>query len=500
MNRSLILAGGGMRVAYQAGVIRALSEAGLDFCHADGTSGGTINLAMLLSGLSPDEMCSRWRTLQVRDFVSFLPIGKYLDLADLPAMGDARGIIDSVFPHLGIDIARINSASAMVGTFNVCNYTHKTSEVITNDAIDLDLLVAGISLPIFMPAVAKGDSLYVDSVWIKDANCLEAVRRGADEIWLVWCIGNHGRYLNGAFNQYVHMIELSANGKLFDELAQIARMNEWIAAGMSGPAVMNRTRPVVVHVIRPAYPLPLDPDFYFGRIDAATLIDLGYGDAWRYLSKRTSAGVPLTPEVTRMNDPQMGIMFREQMAGAFSLGCEDPEAGAQRGKAAGTTLTMRATVWIQDLERFLAEPDHPGGLSGEIEFEPLGRNLPSKSGVFNLFSPSGNPGLKYMVYEMGFQAAGRDYYLAGKKLVRNDPVWDMWTETTTLYSVLYKGTDRTGEVAGAGILHLSLMGLLKMLPSMSVTNASTAAQRAVALEKFGRFFAGELYDRYVKHS
>ena len=60
--RSLILAGGGMRVAYQAGVLRALHEAGLSFFHADGTSGGTINLAMLLSGLSPEEMSERWRT------------------------------------------------------------------------------------------------------------------------------------------------------------------------------------------------------------------------------------------------------------------------------------------------------------------------------------------------------------------------------------------------------------------------------------------------------
>jgi predicted acylesterase/phospholipase RssA len=500
VKRSLILAGGGMRVAYQAGVLRALNEAGIDFFHADGTSGGTINLAMLLSGLSPDEMCERWRTLKVRDFVTFLPIGKYLDAADLPALGDARGIIDRVFPHLGIDIARINSASHPVGTFNVCNYTRKTSEVISNDRIDLDLLVAGISLPIFMPAVAKGDCLYMDSVWIRDANCLEAVRRGADEIWLVWCIGNHGRYLNGAFNQYVHMIELSANGKLFDELAQIASINESISTGVTGPSVLNRTQPVVVHVIRPEHPLPLDPDFYLGRIDAATLIDLGYSDAWRYLREKKSQGVALAPEATRMQDPQIGIMFREQMAGSFSLGCADAEAGAKQGKSSGSILTMRATVWIQDLERFLSEPDHPGGLTGEIDFEPLGRNMASKSGVFNLFSPSGDSGVKYMVYEMGFQCGGQDYYLAGKKLVRNDPVWDMWSETTTLYTVLHEGTGSAGTVVGAGILHLSLLGLLKMVPSMSVTNASTPAQKAAALERFGRFFAGQLYDSYIKHA
>jgi hypothetical protein len=441
-----------MRVAYQAGVIRALDEAGLDFFHADGTSGGTINLAMLLSGLSPIEMCDRWRTLPVRDFVTFLPIGKYLDAADLPALGDARGIIDRVFPHLGIDVARINAARNLVGTFNVCNYTRKISEVIPHERIDLDLLVAGISLPIFMPAVAKGDQLYVDSVWIKDANCLEAARRGADEIWLVWCIGNHGRYLNGAFNQYVHMIELSANGKLFDEFAQIAQINEWIAAGMTGPAVLNRTRPIVLHVIRPEHPLPLDPEYYLGHIDAATLIDMGYSDAWRYLQRKTPAGIPLTPEATRMQDPQIGIMFREQMAGPFCMGCTDAQAGAKQGQAAGTVLSMRATVSIEDLDRFLAEPDHPGRLN-----------------------------------------------LAGKKLVRDDPILEMWSETTTLYSLLYEGTDASGPVVGAGVLHLSLLGLLKMVPSMSVTNAATALQKAAALEKFGRFFAGQLYDSYIKH-
>lgn len=37
--RALILPGGGMRVAYQAGAVQALHEAGLRFSHADGTSG-----------------------------------------------------------------------------------------------------------------------------------------------------------------------------------------------------------------------------------------------------------------------------------------------------------------------------------------------------------------------------------------------------------------------------------------------------------------------------
>lgn len=59
-----------MRVAYHAGVLRALEEAGLRFSHVDGTSGGIINTAMVLSGLTPTEMCDRWRSLNVKDSIS----------------------------------------------------------------------------------------------------------------------------------------------------------------------------------------------------------------------------------------------------------------------------------------------------------------------------------------------------------------------------------------------------------------------------------------------
>jgi len=77
--RSLILAGGGMRVAYQAGVLQALAEAGLVFQHADGTSGGTINLAMLMSGLAPDDMAARWRSLDPKGFIGLMPLDDYLN-------------------------------------------------------------------------------------------------------------------------------------------------------------------------------------------------------------------------------------------------------------------------------------------------------------------------------------------------------------------------------------------------------------------------------------
>jgi predicted acylesterase/phospholipase RssA len=491
--RALILAGGGMRVAYQAGVIRALIESGLRFVHADGTSGGTINLAMLFSGLSPTEMCDRWRTLKVHDFVHFMPFEAYLKVYDMLAMGTADGIINSVFPHLGIDVSSINAAQGMLGTFNVCNYTRKTNEVITHDTIDLDLLIAGISLPIFMPPVPKKGNLYVDSVWIKDANLTEAVKRGAEELWVVWCIGNTGEYKTGAFNQYVHMIELSANGKLFEEFEYINELNSRI---VRGEEAYGQTRPIKLHLIKPFYPLPLDPDLYLGRIDTATLIDMGYADAIRYLVGMHDEGLPFSPEVTKMQNDKAGIAFHESMTGPFAPGETDPPAGAAKGKAAGTTLSITCAINIHDLDRFIADPDHYGDISGQVSFTPFEENMPAKSGVFNLFSPTDDPTCKLMVYELAFAHDGQDYYLAGRKEVRNDPVYDLWRDTTTLYTTLHQGTDRSGPIVGAGILTIDMAGFLKMLASINVTSAHSVANTADTLFHFGRFFLGELWDTY----
>lgn len=61
--RSLIMAGGGVKVAYQAGVLQVwLDEAKICFDHADGASGGALNLAMWCQGMSGTQIADNWRT------------------------------------------------------------------------------------------------------------------------------------------------------------------------------------------------------------------------------------------------------------------------------------------------------------------------------------------------------------------------------------------------------------------------------------------------------
>ena len=350
--RSLLLAGGGMRLAYQAGVLLALEEEGLCFAHADGTSGGIFNLGMLLSGLAPAAMCQRWSTLQVRDFVSYLPLRQYLHPWRLPALASLAGLRDKVLPHLGTEPGRINQAVGMAGTFNVCNFSRKTAEAIPHQAVTLPHLLAGVSLPLLMPAVPIGPDWYTDSVWIKDANLGEAVRRGAEELWLVWAIGNSPTYRTGSFNQYVHMIEMSANGALFEELALLQTLNERIRRGDSP---YGQRQPVVLHVIRPRYPLPLDPELYFGRIDNATLVERGYADARQYLHERHPEGVALAPTCTQMLDQGTTLALRLSWRGAIEVGAGPPY----------TSLLLYLAV--QDMAAFAAGDDGAVVLSGRLE-------------------------------------------------------------------------------------------------------------------------------------
>src|SRR5882672_492151 len=141
--RALVLPGGGMRVAYQAGALKALHDFGLRFSFADGASGGTMNLAALLSGITPDDLCARWRTLDVKGFVSPRSLSAYLRFPAIGAFGSFDGIRGKVFPHLGIDVDKICRARSVRATFNVCDFDDKVVVSIPSARMSLDLLLAG---------------------------------------------------------------------------------------------------------------------------------------------------------------------------------------------------------------------------------------------------------------------------------------------------------------------------------------------------------------------
>lgn len=192
-----------------------------------------------------------------------------------------------------------------------------------------------------------------------------------------------------------------------------------------------------------------------------------------------------------------GITFRETMQGGFMLGETDPVKGHQAGKQQSIQLAMHATITIDDLGKFISDPQHGGHIIGAIDFAPLGLALPATFGAFNLFSPADDAHTRHMIYELAFSAHGKQYYLAGRKVVRNESSFDLWSDTTTLYTTLHEGPDKNAPIVGAGILSLGSIALMKLLTTVRAINTSSPTDGAAVIARFGQFFSKKLFNTYI---
>jgi hypothetical protein len=437
MRRSLVLAGGGMRVAWQTGVVRALTEHGVRFDHVDGTSGGIMTTGMLLSGLDPAEMGRRWSDLDVSDFSSPLPVRDYLRGPwSLPGLGDADGVVNKVFPHLGIDCATIRESTEFEGTFNVVDFVTKTCVAVPHTDVDEHLLAAGMSLPVVMPPLRRGNRVWTDAVWVKDANVTEALRRGADEVWLVWCIGNSPYWGDGPLEQYVHMIEMSANGALFAEL-DAAR-----AAG----------RRFTLHVVRPEHPLPLDTELYAGRVSTDTLMAMGYRDGWSYLEGASPVGVAQDTTCTAMTEPPVGVRLTERLRGTI--------AGAH------LDLTVTAVIALPDD----SEPA-PARVVGHVDHVPWGGRVPLADGRLVHEGDA-------LVYRARARVGDGWVDIEARRELADDDGLDAWADATTV--------EFSASSGQSGQLRLGPLDAARALASAEPVGAHGALDRAGALARLAR--------------
>ena len=62
---------------------------------------------------------------------------------------------------------------------------------------------------------------------------------------------------------------------------------------------------------------------------------------------------------------------------------------------------------------------------------------------------------------------------------------------------MYRGTTPGDQVYGRGVIHVLTWDLVEQVASFRVHNASTTVTPQ-ALNRFGGFFFGELWDSYVK--
>jgi cholesterol oxidase len=198
--------------------------------------------------------------------------------------------------------------------------------------------------------------------------------------------------------------------------------------------------------------------------------------------------------------PTVGVEFTERMSGFVSTSVKDDyAAGAKAAKAASQPLSFILTIHAADLERFVGEPEHEARMAGTVNAPALSpKPLAVADGTFNLFTDdSEHVDTKNMRYRMRLtDEQGREYWFEGFKVIHEGGGLDVWPDTTTLYVTLHDGPDDQSPVLGKGILRIAPADFMRQMTTMRATNAGGRIGQIEATAKFGKFFAGTLFDLY----
>jgi cholesterol oxidase len=191
------------------------------------------------------------------------------------------------------------------------------------------------------------------------------------------------------------------------------------------------------------------------------------------------------------------LSFSEEMSGTCYPGASNGGPGVA-ARLPQEPMAFRLTITAGDLERFLDEPEHSARAEGWIDAASIGGRRPVQRGWFNLFAPAGAPDRRLMWYRLQFESAlGQPRTLIGWKNVWHGALTRIWPDTSTLYFRLLAGhvapeEDDEARIVAAGTLHLHITDFVRQLATMRVDGPHCAA----GLERFGRFFAGQLWDVY----
>jgi predicted acylesterase/phospholipase RssA len=473
LRRALILAGGGMKVAFQAGVLQVLlDEAHVDFFMADGASGGVFNLAMWCQGMSGTEIADNWRNHRpVRGTQpNWWQLRRVLYAESVLKLDRFR---TRVLPAWRLDFDKIR-ASERLATFNLFNFTRQRLETVTADGMTEDHLMAAVALPIWFPPVTIGGDQYIDGVFATDANLEEAIRRGADELWVIWTVSRLGEVRPGFIAQYFQMIEAIANSNLDAMRRRITANNAARERGESG----EFGRRIELRLLE--CEVPVHYLIGFGRDRFAEVVELGVAKAREWcVAQGLTLGVPAPPSPREV---LLTLSFDEQM----------------KGRLAGSRALLDLTIAVADVDRFVTDPGHVAAVHGHLDCPGLGGRLTVARGTFNVLVDAGSPAAKQMVYDLDLLTPdGRPMTLRAVKDIVDDPGADLWRDTTRAHARVYEGWPPAGEPIAVGTVRVYLLDFLHQLTTFRV-RGGTLSQQVGALTRFGRLFLGKLWDVYAR--
>jgi hypothetical protein len=194
------------------------------------------------------------------------------------------------------------------------------------------------------------------------------------------------------------------------------------------------------------------------------------------------------------------VRFTEEMLGHVSFGETEFGRGANGKREDAAALMFHLTIEVEDIDSFARDPLRPATAVGYVHCDALGGRLPVERGWFNLFVDV-EPGVKHMLYRLWFKdGVGHPLTLTGFKLVKDDAGFDVWKDTTTLFTSVYRehvSEGEEGEPLARGVLRIRIQDFAKQLTTFRAGGPSLANQLG-ALVRFGVIFMQQLAEAYLK--
>lgn len=196
------------------------------------------------------------------------------------------------------------------------------------------------------------------------------------------------------------------------------------------------------------------------------------------------------------------VQFTEEMLGHVTFGESDFARGAAPERDGAGALKFHLTIVVDDIERFGTDPTRRAGAHGYLDCDALGGRLPVEHGVFNLFVDT-EPGVKRMLYRLHFRdGAGHPLTLSGFKLVKDDAGFDVWKDTTTLFTRVLRGHvdehgEASAEIVASGVLRIRVRDFARQLTTFRAGGEGAGAKLG-ALAKFGTIFLSQLAEAYLR--
>jgi NTE family protein len=217
---AVVLSGGGGKGAYHIGVLKALERLNIEPDIYTGTSVGSFNAAMLVSGKSLEQAERIWLGLTDTDvfLTKFNPrslltarstesirlaLESIRSLARLIASGvmsgkdwwrtldlDSMMVDSSPMEYLiarSVDVASLKASkkSLCVPLTRLKPVTDDPLEILCNDRISHRHIFAACSAPLIFPPVSIGDQTFCDGAVIMNHPLKPAIDAGADDLYLV---------------------------------------------------------------------------------------------------------------------------------------------------------------------------------------------------------------------------------------------------------------------------------------------------------------------------